>query len=255
MTVIYQPNKSLLARVNRRLMPLRHKKNLSFKLDKPIVSFTFDDCPKSVIQNALPSIEHRGWRASLYMSMGLCDTTNHLGLHMSEDDVLAAYKSGHEIADHTFNHVDATTITPQALEKEINENQNRLNALGLVPSKTFAYPYGQLNVSAKKLIEKRFIGARGITGRIHTHSVDLNQINSNRLYADDSYTELLSDISSLKTTPGWLTIYTHDVRETPSAFGCTPAQMENVLEAVKNCGANVMTVADTIEFLESKNDK
>jgi len=90
---------------------------------------------------------------------------------MSEDDVLAAYKSGHEIADHTFNHVDATTITPQALEKEIN-----------------------------KLIEKRFIGARGITGRIHTHSVDLNQINSNRLYADDSYTELLSDISSLKTT-------------------------------------------------------
>ena len=63
-----------------------------------MISLTFDDCPKSVVDNALPLIEQEGWQATLYMSMGLCGTTNHLGLHMSESDVTAAHTSGHELS-------------------------------------------------------------------------------------------------------------------------------------------------------------
>ena len=251
MSSIYAPSKSLSARVNRRLTPFQAKRNLNLNLDRPIISITFDDCPKSVIQNAVPLIEQEGWQASLYMAMGLCGFTNHLGLHMSEDDVKAAYASGHEIADHTFSHVDATTISLEELKKEINKNQARINELGLPPSQTFAYPYGQTNVKIKKYMEKKFKGARGITSRVHRSTIDLNQINSNRLYSGQKFDSLAKEISDLKQNPGWMTIYTHDVRDTPSQFGCTPEEFKHTIEAIKNSGARVMTVANAIDFLES----
>lgn len=254
MTTVHIPSTTLLARVNRRLMPFRAQKTLKLKLDKPIVSFSFDDCPKSVVENALPALEQEQWRATLYMSMGLCETTNHLGLHMSESDVKAAYNSGHEIADHTYDHIDALNVSHQEFEKNIDKNQAHLNALGIPPSKTFAYPYGQLNLAVKKIIDKKFTGGRGITSHINTTHVDLNQISSNRLYGGQKYHNLLADIEKLKDTPGWITIYTHDVRDNHSKFGCNMQHLKAVIEAVKNAGAEVMTLADAIKYLETKND-
>ena len=129
MTNIYSPSTSLPAKINRRLIPFRAKRNLSLKLDNPLISLTFDDCPKSVVDNALPLIEQEGWQATLYMSMGLCGTTNHLGLHMSESDVTAAHANGHEIADHTFSHIDVTTVSKDEFEKNVDKNQEKLNAV------------------------------------------------------------------------------------------------------------------------------
>lgn len=255
MTNIYSPSKTLPARINRRLIPFRAKRNLSIKLDRPIISLTFDDCPKSVIDNAIPAIEREGWQASLYMAMGLCGTTNHLGLHMSEDDVKAAYASGHEIAGHTFNHVDITTISTDKFKQEIDTNQSKLNELGLPRCETFAYPYGQTNVVAKKYMEKTFKGARGINGHVHRSSIDLNQINSNRLYSGQDCKNIIRDISELDQNPGWMTIFTHDVRDNPSAFGCTPDEFEQVISSIKNSDARVMTVANAIDYLEKRHDK
>ena len=252
MTNIYSPSTSLPAKINRRLIPYRAKRNLSLKLDNPLISLTFDDCPKSVVDNALPLIEQEGWQATLYMSMGLCGTTNHLGLHMSESDVTAAHASGHEIADHTFSHIDVTTVSKDEFEKNVDKNQEKLNELGLPPSKTFAYPYGQVSIDAKKIVEQKFKGARGITSQVHRGSVDLNQFNSNRLYSGQTYKKLLDDIRSLRDNPDWLTIFTHDVRDTPSDFGCTPDQLKTVISAIKDIGADIMTAANAIKHLENK---
>ena len=255
MSTIHVPDTSLSARLNRRVIPFRAQKNIKFKLDKPIVSFTFDDCPKSVVENAIPMFDREHWKVTLYMAMGLCETTNHLGLHMSQSDVKAAHKSGHEIADHTHDHLDATTVSVQEFERNIDKNQESLNELDIPPSETFAYPYGQLNLATKKVIGQKFKGARGITSRVNAHNVDLNQISSNRLYSGKSYHKLIAEILELKKTAGWMTIYTHDVRDTPSDFGCRPEQLEAVIAAVKNSGAEVMTIANAIKYLETNNDK
>jgi len=63
------------------------------KLEQSIISFSFDDCPKTAVTNGLPLLEAEGWRATIYIALGLCDTTNHLGLHMSEADVIDVHKS------------------------------------------------------------------------------------------------------------------------------------------------------------------
>ena len=57
-------------------------------LTNSIISIGFDDCPKSAFTNGLPLMEAEGWRATIYVACGLCETTNHLGLHVSEADII-----------------------------------------------------------------------------------------------------------------------------------------------------------------------
>jgi len=149
MNSAYIPNTSFAARVKRRLTPYQAKQTLGVKTDQPIVSFTFDDCPKSVMQNALKPLEAEGWLSTVYMSMGRCGETNHLGLHMSEADVKAAYESGHEIGDHTLSHLDGADVPIEVFEADIDNNQNVLAELGLPPSRTFAYPFGEATPKLK----------------------------------------------------------------------------------------------------------
>lgn len=251
---IYQPDMSLKAKVRRRLVPYQARRVLKPKLERPIVSFSFDDCPKSVIENAIKPMEQENWRSTIYIAMGLCGITNHLGLHMNAQDVKALHDSGHEIGDHTFNHIDAAQNTTAAVLDDIQKNQASLNDLGLPKSQTFAYPFGQTTAALKSALSMSFKGARGIRSRDHHEDIDLNQIRSNRLYAGADYEKLMGQISRISNKPGWLPIFTHDVRDNPSKFGCTPEQMRSVIEAVKKSEAHVLTMADAIEYMESAND-
>lgn len=251
---IYRPDMSLKAKVKRRLVPYTARRVLKPKLARPIVSFSFDDCPKSVIENAIKPLEAENWRSTIYIAMGLCGTTNHLGLHMSGEDVKALHADGHEIADHTYDHIDAAQHSTINVLTNIDKNQAALNALGLPPSETFAYPYGQVTAPLKTALGSKFKGARGIRSRESHEDIDLNQIRANRLYAGTDFEKLLGQIERVKDAPGWLPIFTHDVRDNPSPYGCTPAQMRRVIDAVKDSGAQVFTMAEAIKHMELAHD-
>lgn len=247
---IYQPDISLKAKVTRRLVPYTARRPLKPRLERPIVSFSFDDCPKSVIENAIKPLAQENWRSSVYIAMGLCETTNHLGLHMSAADVKALHEDGHEIADHSYDHIDATQHSTEDFLVNIDKNQAALDELNITASQTFAYPYGQVTTALKSALAKRFKGARGIRSRESSEVIDLNQIRANRLYAGAEFEKLMAQIERIKKKPGWLPIFTHDVRDNPSQYGCTPAQMREVITAVKASGAQVLTMAEAIEHME-----
>lgn len=247
---VYQPDMSLKAKIKRRITPFMARRVLKPRLERPIVSFSFDDCPKSVIENAIIPFEQEKWRATIYIAMGLCETENHLGLHMNQGDVKALHEGGHEIGDHTFDHIDAAQHIASEFMANINKNQSTLNALGLPHSQTFAYPYGQVTAELKLKLASKFIGSRGIRSRDSKDDIDLNQIRANRLYAGQDFDTLIEQINHMGGKPGWLPIFTHDVRENPSPYGCTPQQMMKVIDAVKSSGAEVLTMADAIKKME-----
>ena len=100
---IYQPSTHLAARVTRRLTPFFARKIIKFKLDRPVISFTFDDCPLSAITQGVSRLEEKGWRSTLYVSAGLFGTTNHHGKMAQASDIRAAHRNGHEIGGHSLN--------------------------------------------------------------------------------------------------------------------------------------------------------
>lgn len=249
---VFVPSKSISSRIERRLVRYRARRMMAFGYDKPIVSFSFDDCPRSVMENALPLLEDRGWQATIYAAMGLCGITNHLGLHMSRTDMITACKAGHHIDDHTFSHLSARSVSLQDFLKDIEKNQNVFNEIGLPPAGSFAYPYGEVTPAVKRALEVKFPLLRGIRSPKSERSFDLNQTPSQRLYSGPEFEPCLEAIRNLEKTPRWLILFTHDIRENPSEFGCTPSDFETAVKAVESSGAEVLPVAEALSRLKKE---
>ena len=246
----FEPSKSLSSRIARRLVKYQERRMMSFRCEKPIVSFSFDDCPRSVMENALPALERRDWRGTIYAAMDLCGITNHLGLHMSREDMIAVQKSGHQIDDHSFSHMSARSVSTAEFLKDVERNKAAFNEMGLPPAQSFAYPYGEVTKGTKKALGEIFPLLRGIHSPSGGNSVDLNQTASQRLYSGPDFAPCLRAIQDLKHSPRWLILFTHDVRENPSQFGCTPQDFETAIKAVETAGAEVLPVADALSRLQ-----
>lgn len=234
----------------KRQLSLRREKAILPRPNKSIVTFTFDDCPLSVVETALPLLEAEGWQATLYVCVGLCGITNHLGLHMSEQDFLAVHKRGHEIADHTFSHINAKVRRPENYLADIEKNQAALAALGLPPSRHFAYPFGDVTTPIKSLLRGRFLTLRGVRPP-KTSDMDANYLPAMPLYSGADIEAALEKISTLDDTPLWLNFFTHDVRENPSKYGCTPSEFERIVKAVKATNVDVLSTNDAFDKISS----
>ncbi len=248
---IYTPSKSLRKRVLRRLVPYRQQRLLNFKIDRPIVSFSFDDCPKSAVKNGLHKLDKEGWKSTVYIASKLLGITNHLGLHMDELDVTDAHNSGHEIGGHSYSHMDLTEMPLDCAIEDVLKNRDIIRSLKIPRCRTFAYPYGQTSAEVKKHLSKEYDGLRGIISGPMIGRVDLNQIQSTPLFTGKCFEEVLHQINGLSGQNAWLTLFTHDVRESPSEWGCTPAEIDTVIAAVKASGAEVLTVSDAITKLKA----
>lgn len=245
----YEPSASLYSRIYRRMTVKLAQNTVNIPKGRAIVSFSFDDCPLSGLENGVAPLEKEGWLSTVYVACGLFGIENHLGKMMGSDDAKALHRSGHEIGEHTFSHRDSKSMNLEKFEQDIVRNQNDLAALGLPPSETFAYPYGETYPALKKAMQAKFRGSRGIINKVHNRHVDLNQIGSLPLYTD-TIDAAVEAVRSLNRTGGWLTFFTHDVRENPSPYGCTPDNMKTIIEAVKETDLDVLTIKDAISAIE-----
>lgn len=241
---VYAPKSDFVAKLRRRAARYTSRRMLRPELDRGLISLSFDDCPRSVVDNALPQIEARGWQATIYASMGLCGTTNHLGLHMSEHDMVEAHRRGHEIGDHTYSHIDGLQSPTGDVQKDIEKNRAVFERLGLPKAETFAYPYGEVTPSLKRMLSGEFDLLRGV----HSPSkpqLDLGLAASGRLYSGN-INETLSLLEDAAREKSWLILFGHDVRPDPSEFGCTPAELTHVLDRISTLSLDVSNVRDAL---------
>jgi len=246
MSGAYEPSTNLASRIGRKLTAFRARNTIQLPTGKAVISFTFDDCPKTGIENGVSVLEAEGWQSTIYVSCGLFDVENHHGKMMNGADAAALHSSGHEIGEHTFSHLDGSQISLGCLKKDIERNQSKLADLGVPPSQTFAYPFGVATSKMKSALSKQFKGARGVRAVSHHKQVDLNQIGSVPVF-ESTINQAIAAIQKTASTGGWLTFFTHDVRDEPSEWGCTPAGLQKIIKAVKNTNAEILTIRGAIE--------
>jgi hypothetical protein len=92
---------------------------------------------------------------------------------------------------------------------------------------------------------------RGVLSPTHP-TQDANLLNAVRIYSGTRLQEALDQIELAKSKPIWLNLFTHDVRQNPSEFGCTPEEFDKVVKAVKESGLRVMTVDDAYRTIEKR---
>ncbi|HYM72687.1 MAG TPA: polysaccharide deacetylase family protein [Stellaceae bacterium] len=220
------------------------------------VSFTFDDFPRSAWLNGGAILERHGLRGTYYAALNLAGTENHLGPMFTIDDLREVHARGHEIACHTFNHRDCRRAPASEILAEIDENAAALSRLldGATMS-NFAYPYGAVSLAAKHALSRRFASCRSTGQGINQGTVDLADLLGIHIYAGVfDRARLCQLIDDSRAQGGWIVFYTHDVSDTPSAFGCTPEQLEWVVAyAAQN--ATVLPVDDMLRSLGLPGEK
>jgi peptidoglycan/xylan/chitin deacetylase (PgdA/CDA1 family) len=217
----------------------------------PIVTFSFDDFPRTALTNGASIVERFGGRATYYVTMGLMDTDNHLGEHFHCADLRSLIDRGHELASHTFSHLSAQRTDFKVFSQDVEHCEKAIReSIAVGPSKNFAYPYGEVTLAAKRKLGPRMRSCRGTCSGFNGPEVDLNLLHANSLYGDVDQAETAKQlILENESRRSWLIFYSHDVASEPSRFGCTPGLLEAVVSFAAERGARMMTVAEVVAEL------
>lgn len=215
-----------------------------------VVSFTFDDFPKSALAAGGAILEQYQARGTYYAALGLAGSEGDMGPLFTPADLRAAHERGHELACHTYSHLDCSRAATAAVLDDIDANAVAFASLldGFAPE-NFAYPFGALSLGAKRAVAPRFATCRSVVGGINQGPVDLADLRGTRIY-DEGFDAagLCRLIDDNAAAGGWLIFYTHDVAATPSRYGCTPEQFEAIVaHAAARCP--VLTVRDVTRQL------
>jgi len=241
----YTPDISLAGKLRRRLARLTHRRPARLNLSRPVVSFTFDDIPASAAHAGAAALEKHDARGTFYVCAGLFGQEGHMGRLADTAEIGALIRQGHEVAGHTLNHVDCHRTSSADLYADLDANDAALRGLGAAPLH-FAYPYGEVSPRAKKQLGARYASLRGVhKGLVHDGG-DRNQLPGVGIEGLDGEAVARAWIDRALAQQAWLILYTHDVRESPSPWGCTPDALERLIAYARTVGCDIRTVGEVL---------
>ncbi|MEH2622542.1 peptidoglycan/xylan/chitin deacetylase (PgdA/CDA1 family) [Bradyrhizobium sp. AZCC 1719] len=236
------------AKVGHRLAMHLHVDRFRLRNSTPMVSFTFDDLPKSAVTTGAAMLEAHGARGTFYVSGSLVGAAAPDWVAGDGEDVVSLHRTGHEIGCHTFSHQRACDLDEAAMRQEIMRNRAYLRALDpSIRIDSFAYPFGYGSYARKAQLRTEFQTCRSIVQGVNSGSVDLQFLRAmpliDREMDRDGIDRALEDA---QTNNGWLIFYGHDVIDRPSPYGCSPALLEHALAAASRRKIPILTVAEAM---------
>ena len=247
------------------------RRQLSVRTPVPLISFTFDDFPRSAFLNASAILGRYGILGTYYVSLSLAGKESQMGPMYQTEDLKELARLGHELGCHTFGHCHSWNTHPDIYEKAILDNQQALNEV--IPGtafQTFSYPFSGPRLPVKQVAGRHFLCCRGgglRAGRFflrhhaggqtfNSGTTDLNLLCAFFLEQSRENPEAVKRlIDQNAQARGWLIFATHDVCERPSRFGCTPDFLEQVVQWSLESGARLLPVVEALEVLKASQPK
>lgn len=118
----YKGNERYIALVNEEIpswapSPLPKRIERSFDPDKPMIAFTFDDGPAEGVTNRIVDLFNQYNGNATFFELGSrIEQFPHLTQY--------AYENGHEIANHSYSHIDLSYADKQAIKDEVYATQD-----------------------------------------------------------------------------------------------------------------------------------
>jgi peptidoglycan/xylan/chitin deacetylase (PgdA/CDA1 family) len=237
-------DRSLKGKLRRRIARLQVRRGAAADPSRPMVSFSFDDAPVSAARTGAGILEAHGTRGTFFIAMGLAGQDGPMGPNADSDQVRALMSAGHEIGCHTFSHLNCGAAPAGLATGDVERNRQALEALDAPEPVSFAYPYGEVSGPAKAALSGRFALLRALHHGLVRQGSDLNQAPAVGIEGPRGEAVARRWLQRALVERAWLILYTHDVRENPSPYGCTPAALERLVEAALAGGADAVTVAE-----------
>lgn len=240
----YEPDRSLKGKLRRRLVRLVRRRPARVRLERPMVSFSFDDAPVTACVAGAKALEARGLRGTYYFAAGLAGREGPMGRFATGADARRLHEAGHEIACHTFSHLDCGKASTAVAMADVDRNAESLAEWGAGDPVSFAYPYGDVATPAKTALAGRFKTLRALHHGLIANGADLNQAPAVGVEGEDGEALANSWLDKAKARKAWLILYTHDVSDQPSQWGCATGALERLIDRAVAEGFDVVTVAE-----------
>ena len=225
-------------------------KTVSLKINKPIISFSFDDAPRTAFINGGKILKTYGAEATFYVSFGLLGSDSPSGAIGLQADLRCALDNGHEIGCHTYDHKNSWKTETDLFVQSVLKNSQALSTL--FPETTFlslAYPICAPRPQTKKIIGKLFRCCRGGGQTFNVGKTDLNLLKAFflDLRTGVKVKEIKQLIDKNIEAGGWLIFATHDINDNPSLYGCSKKFFDEVVKYAAHSNALILPVGKACE--------
>ncbi len=200
-----------------------------------VVSLEFDDA--KVSQSQLRALlGARGMKATFFVNSNRIGASGYLTaaqLHDLQND-------GHEIAGHTLDHLDLTTLSAAEAERQVCDDRAALIAAGF-EVRNFAYPFGAQNASVKSMVagcgylSARTVGGVGCAGCAYAEAIPPADpfVTATRpsVKSDTTLAVLQTWVTEAEAHGGgWVQIVMHDVCDGCSTYSLSPTILAAFLD-------------------------
>ena len=144
-----------------------------------MISFTFDDFPRSALLNAGAILRERGFAGTYYASFGLMGKQAPTGEIFACEDLDELVRQEHELACHTFDHCDSWETDPAEFEASIQRNQRAaVERLSGTKLRSLSYPISWPRPETKRRVATYYECARGGGQTFNAGTTDLNYLKA-----------------------------------------------------------------------------
>lgn len=227
------------------------RRPFAIKTDVPIISFTFDDFPRSALHTGGAILKQFGITGTYYAAFGLMGKQAATGTMFVPADLNTVFENGHELGCHTFDHCHSLNTDTEVFESSVIRNEQALQAKFPKASlRTLAYPISEPRARTKRRIGPRFLCCRGGGQTFNAGVADLNNLSAYFLEKSTNDPSAVKEmINRNRAAKGWLVFATHDVDESHTRWGCSPKFFEDIVEYSVNSGALILPVGKALETL------
>jgi peptidoglycan/xylan/chitin deacetylase (PgdA/CDA1 family) len=221
--------------------------------NRALVSITADDGFDNYYTNALPILQKYNLPSTAYVISGYIDATSDGYLSLAHLKALQA--AGVEIGSHSVTHPNLSTLNATQQDNELKNSQATLQKDLGVPIADYAAPYGAYNQQIVTDAAKYYQTYRGVqSGYNAINNFDPLNLRVQDITSSTTLADVQGWLAEAAATNTWLILVYHQVNPSPSAgeYNTVPSDFDAQMDAVKNSGLAVETVAQAFKEVSSQ---
>src|ERR1700675_3547569 len=125
--------RSVLSAVRRQALCSLYARTVPWGHRGPVVSFGFDDLPRTAYLAGGAILKNLGARGTYYAAPGLMGTSSELGEQFRSEDVHSLLEDGHELACHTFSHISSRAVPCSNYGDDVDRGRKAMEEIAGAP--------------------------------------------------------------------------------------------------------------------------
>jgi peptidoglycan/xylan/chitin deacetylase (PgdA/CDA1 family) len=243
-------DRTVRGKLRREMARVLNRRPLRQPVTRPMVSFSFDDVPLSAATAGAEILEAASARGAFYVCGGFASGAEGDNGPYADWATLAALAArGHEVGCHTFGHRNCAKLGAEPARAQARRNQDAFVAHGLPRPATFAFPFGDVSPRAKAALSSDYQMLRATWPGLLRQGRDLDAAPAVAFEGASAFDTARVWLERARAERAWLILYSHDVSDRPSPFGCTPMALAQAVRLAVEWDVQVVTVAEGLRTL------